>query len=86
MSKRKKKTGGIHHNQLSFSMICANNVNRSTEAHDHLVSAGFQSVRSFGAGNQVRFPGPNRYSPRVYEFGTSYEKMYEELKQEDLEL
>lgn len=36
-----------------FAMICANNVNRSTEAHDHLHAAGLR-VCSFGAGNKVR--------------------------------
>lgn len=49
---------------LMFAMICANNVNRSTEAHDHLVAAGLRVV-SYGAGNKVRFPGPTRYDPYV---------------------
>jgi len=65
-----------------FAMICANNVNRSTEAHDQLHGAGLR-VCSFGAGNKVRFPGPNRYEPRIYEFFTPYEVMYKELKAEN---
>jgi len=68
-----------------FSMICANNVNRSTEAHDHLHAAGLR-VCSFGAGNRVRFPGPSRDDPRIYEFFTPYETMYRELKAENAEL
>ena len=66
-------------------MICANNVNRSTEAHDHLFAAGLR-VCSYGAGNKVRFPGPTRYDPRIYDFQTPYVQMYEELKAENEEL
>ncbi|KAG7395836.1 RNA polymerase II subunit A C-terminal domain phosphatase [Phytophthora boehmeriae] len=68
-----------------FAMLCANNVNRSTEAHDHLHAAGLR-VCSFGAGNRVRFPGPSRDDPRIYEFFTPYETMYKELKAENAEL
>ncbi|TDH67673.1 hypothetical protein CCR75_006007 [Bremia lactucae] len=68
-----------------FAMLCANNVNRSTEAHDHLRSAGLR-VCSFGAGNRVRFPGPSRDDPRIYEFFTPYETMYRELKAENADL
>ncbi|TMW63466.1 hypothetical protein Poli38472_002407 [Pythium oligandrum] len=68
-----------------FAMICANNVNRSTEAHDHLHAAGLR-VCSFGAGNKVRFPGPSRYEPRIFEFFTPYEVMYKQLKGENEEL
>ncbi|OQR92628.1 RNA polymerase II subunit A C-terminal domain phosphatase [Achlya hypogyna] len=65
-----------------FAMICANNVNRSTEAHDHLHAAGLR-VCSFGAGNKVRFPGRSLYEPHIYEFYTPYETMYRELKAEN---
>lgn len=68
-----------------FAMLCANNVNRSTEAHDHLHAAGLR-VCSFGAGNKVRFPGPSRSEPRIYEFFTPYQVMYDELKSENAEL
>ncbi|OWY91904.1 RNA polymerase II subunit A C-terminal domain phosphatase [Phytophthora megakarya] len=68
-----------------FAMLCANNVNRSTEAHDHLHASGLR-VCSFGAGNRVRFPGPSRDDPRIYEFFTPYETMYRELKAEIAEL
>ena len=71
--------------RLLFAMICANNVNRSTEAHDHLFAAGLR-VCSYGAGNKVRFPGPTRYDPRIYEFQTPYEQMYAELKAENEDL
>jgi len=68
-----------------FAMICANNVNRSTEAHDHLHAAGLR-VCSFGAGNKVRFPGPSRYDPRIFEFYTPYETMRAQLEAENAEL
>ena len=68
-----------------FAMLCANNVNRSTEAHDHLHAAGLR-VCSFGAGNRVRFPGPSRDDPRIYDFLTPYATMYRELQRENTEL
>uniref|UniRef100_A0AAV1U0H9 RNA polymerase II subunit A C-terminal domain phosphatase SSU72 n=1 Tax=Peronospora matthiolae TaxID=2874970 RepID=A0AAV1U0H9_9STRA len=68
-----------------FAMLCANNVNRSTEAHDHLHATGLR-VCSFGAGNRVRFPGPSRDDPRIYEFATPYATMYRELQGENGEL
>lgn len=68
-----------------FAMLCANNVNRSTEAHDHLHAAGLR-VCSFGAGNRVRFPGPSRDDPRIYEFSTPYATMHRELQRENGEL
>ena len=68
-----------------FAMLCANNVNRSTEAHDPLHAAGLR-VCSFGAGNRVRFPGPSRDDPRIYEFSTPYATMYRELQGENGEL
>nr|CCA19916.1 RNA polymerase II subunit A Cterminal domain phosphatase putative [Albugo laibachii Nc14] len=68
-----------------FAMLCANNVNRSTEAHDHLHAAGLR-VCSFGAGNKVRFPGPSRYEPRIFDFFTPYQVMYHQLKEENEEL
>lgn len=68
-----------------FAMLCANNVNRSTEAHDHFHAAGLR-VCSFGAGNKVRFPGPSRYEPRIFDFFTPYQVMYQQLKDENEEL
>ncbi|DBA02078.1 TPA: hypothetical protein N0F65_011145, partial [Lagenidium giganteum] len=68
-----------------FAMICANNVNRSTEAHDLLHAAGLR-VCSFGAGRQVCFPGRSRTTSRVFDFGTPYHEMYQTLLRDDEEL
>ena len=68
-----------------FAMVCANDVNRSTEAHEHLNAVGLR-VCSFGAGNRVRFPGPSRDEPRIYDFLTPYATMYRELQRENTEL
>lgn len=40
----------------------------------------------FFLGGQVRFPGPSRYDPRIFEFYTPYETMYKQLKAENPEL
>ncbi|GAB9473065.1 Rna polymerase ii subunit a cterminal domain phosphatase [Globisporangium polare] len=68
-----------------FAMICANNVNRSTAAHDHLHAAGLR-VCSYGAGPRVSFPGRTMSTPRVFAFATPYEAMHRQLKKEDEEL
>lgn len=65
-----------------FAMICANNVNRSTAAHDELHAAGLR-VRSFGAGRQVCFPGATATTPRCFSFATPYELMHRMLKKEN---
>ncbi|UYV69190.1 SSU72 [Cordylochernes scorpioides] len=46
---------------------------------------GFQ-VRSFGSGNQVKLPGPSPDRPNVYDFGTTYDQMYTDLKNKDCSL
>lgn len=68
-----------------FAMICVNNVNRSTAAHDQLHAAGLR-VCSYGAGLRVSFPGHTPTTPRVFAFATPYETMHQQLKKEDEEL
>lgn len=81
------RTNGNHETQRRpmFAMICVNNVNRSTAAHDHLHAAGLR-VCSYGAGPRVSFPGRTITTPRVFAFATPYETMYRQLKKEDEEL
>lgn len=43
---------------------------------------GFK-VRSFGSGNQVKLPGPAPDKPNIYDFGVSYEQMYQDLLNKD---
>lgn len=80
-------TDGNHETQHRpmFAMICVNNVNRSTAAHDHLHAAGLR-VCSYGAGPRVSFPGRTMTTPHVFAFATPYETMHQQLKKEDEEL
>jgi RNA polymerase II subunit A C-terminal domain phosphatase SSU72 len=48
------------------------------EAHVVLGNAGL-SVESYGTGTQVRLPGRSAMEPRIFKFGTPYEKMYNNL-------
>jgi RNA polymerase II subunit A C-terminal domain phosphatase SSU72 len=65
--------------RLKFAMVCYSNQNRSMEAHKVLAEAGF-NVTSYGVGTCVRLPGPNRYQPNIYDFGTPYKAILADLR------
>ena len=43
---------------------------------------GFQ-VKSFGTGSVIKLPGLSVDQPNVYQFGTSYEQMYQDLLEKE---
>jgi RNA polymerase II subunit A C-terminal domain phosphatase SSU72 len=43
-------------------------------------------VSSFGVGQHVKLPGRSQREPNVYEFGTPYEDIFEDLRKKDAEL
>ncbi|KAK9146745.1 hypothetical protein Sjap_006648 [Stephania japonica] len=70
---------------LRYAMVCSSNQNRSMEAHSLLKRQGFD-VCSYGTGAHVKLPGPSLREPNVYEFGTPYKHMFDDLRRKDPEL
>ncbi|KAF1328688.1 Rna polymerase ii subunit a cterminal domain phosphatase, partial [Globisporangium splendens] len=85
MNKQQDTNSNEAQRRPMFAMICVNNVNRSTAAHDHLQAAGLR-VCSYGAGRCVSLPGATSTTPRVFEFATPYERMHATLQRENSEL
>mmetsp|Transcript_23903 Transcript_23903/g.61373 ORF Transcript_23903/g.61373 Transcript_23903/m.61373 type:complete len:193 (-) Transcript_23903:82-660(-) len=71
--------------RLHFAMVCASNQNRSMEAHNTLKEHNFQ-VESYGVGQHVKLPGPTQKQPNVYNFGTPYKTIFDDLSGADPEL
>ncbi|KAJ7970240.1 RNA polymerase II subunit A C-terminal domain phosphatase SSU72 [Quillaja saponaria] len=71
--------------KFRYAMVCSSNQNRSMEAHSLFKRQGFE-VSSYGTGAHVKLPGPSLREPNVYEFGTPYKYMFEDLRRKDPEL
>uniref|UniRef100_A0A0E0MK42 RNA polymerase II subunit A C-terminal domain phosphatase SSU72 n=1 Tax=Oryza punctata TaxID=4537 RepID=A0A0E0MK42_ORYPU len=71
--------------KMRFAMVCSSNMNRSMEAHSLLGRAGLD-VASYGTGTHVKLPGPSLHEPNVYDFGTPYNVIYDDLRRKDPDL
>ncbi|KAF5734589.1 putative Protein SSU72 [Tripterygium wilfordii] len=68
-----------------YAMVCSSNQNRSMEAHSLFKRQGYD-VSSYGTGSHVKLPGPSLREPNVYDFGTPYKQMFDDLRRKDPEL
>ncbi|KAM0671607.1 RNA polymerase II subunit A C-terminal domain phosphatase [Ordospora colligata] len=63
---------------MRLAVSCAMNQNRSMQAHDLLMKKGI-AVKSFGTNSVIRLPGETADAANVYEFGTTYKEIHEDL-------
>ncbi|CDO98648.1 unnamed protein product [Coffea canephora] len=71
--------------KFRYAMVCSSNQNRSMEAHSLFKREGFD-VSSYGTGQHVKLPGPSLREPNVYDFGTPYKHMFDDLRRKDPDL
>ncbi|KAL3512489.1 hypothetical protein ACH5RR_025206 [Cinchona calisaya] len=71
--------------KFRYAMVCSSNQNRSMESHALLKKEGFD-VSSYGTGQHVKLPGPALREPNVYDFGTPYKFMFDQLLRKDPQL
>ncbi|KAL3529447.1 hypothetical protein ACH5RR_008769 [Cinchona calisaya] len=71
--------------KFRYAMVCSSNQNRSMEAHSLFKREGFD-VSSYGTGQHVKLPGPSLREPNVYDFGTPYKQMFDDLRRKDPDL
>ncbi|KAJ9162595.1 hypothetical protein P3X46_022355 [Hevea brasiliensis] len=71
--------------KFRYAMVCSSNQNRSMEAHSLLKRQGFDAS-SYGTGAHVKLPGPSLREPNVYDFGTPYKQMFDDLRRKDPDL
>ncbi|CAD25444.2 SSU72 PROTEIN HOMOLOG [Encephalitozoon cuniculi GB-M1] len=69
---------------MKLAVTCAMNQNRSMQTHDLLAKKGIP-VKSFGTNPVIKLPGETMDKPNVYNFGVTYQQIYDDLcmKNED---
>ncbi|MCL4147638.1 UNVERIFIED_CONTAM: hypothetical protein GTU68_021444 [Idotea baltica] len=58
----------------------------TTNVHFIFSSKKGFDIKSFGTGDKVKLPGPSPDRPNCYEFGTSYDDIYNDLLNKDKSL
>ncbi|KAM1655387.1 hypothetical protein ACFX1Q_008275 [Malus domestica] len=62
-----------------YAMVCSSNQNWSMEAHSLHKRQGFD-IASYDTGAHVKLPGPSLKEPNVYDFGTLYKQIFDDLQ------
>ncbi|XP_037960278.1 RNA polymerase II subunit A C-terminal domain phosphatase SSU72-like [Teleopsis dalmanni] len=67
---------------LTIAIVCYSNMNRSMNAQCFLTAKGY-NVKSYGVGDTVQIAGKTPDKPNVYEFGTTFDAIYQDLVRKD---
>ncbi|CAH0557358.1 unnamed protein product [Brassicogethes aeneus] len=70
---------------FKIAAICASNMNRSMAIHEVLLKQGFY-VKSFGTSKKICIPGDGPNLTLLFDFGTTYEEIYNQLKIKNYEV
>ncbi|XP_068306982.1 uncharacterized protein [Pyrus communis] len=71
--------------KFRYAMVCSSNQNWSMEARSLLKRQGFY-VNLYGTEAYVKLPGPSLRRVDIYDFGTPYKQMFDDLRRKDPEL
>ena len=81
-----RRTCNIWHSKLAISCNLFQSSDYIYRFFSFLISKKGYRVQSFGTGDKVKLPGAAPDRPNVYEFGTPYDDIYQDLLQKDREL
>lgn len=67
-----------------IAVCCAMNNNRSMETHSLFLKKNI-NIKSYGTSHNIKLPGLTPNTPNIYEYGTTYKEIYDDLVSQNKE-